>query len=172
MANVRSVRDCTATFRPAGFFALRTPALPFDTLASWADGPSGSAEMRGAPTGCEVAELRERLRAIVRRPEVREALFVASPTLDTQLDVWLATPAPEAEEMLRIERRSSAMSSGWPGGRRRSGSSPGRASGRSARPRASRSPGRPGTVGRRAWIPSSSARSSPDWRRIRPCAAV
>ncbi len=104
MANVRSVRDCTATFRPAGFFALRAPALPFDTLASWADGPSGSAEMRGAPTGCEVAELRERLRAIVRRPEVREALFVASPTLDTQLDVWLATPAPEAEEMLRIER--------------------------------------------------------------------
>ena len=104
MANVRSVRDCTATFRPAGFFALRAPALPFDTLASWADGPSESAEMRGAPTGCEVAELRERLRAIVRRPEVREALFVASPTLDTQLDVWLATPAPEAEEMLRIER--------------------------------------------------------------------
>jgi hypothetical protein len=48
--------------KPAGFFALRTPLPPHDELVSWSSG------------------LRERLCETIKRPEVREALFVASPS--------------------------------------------------------------------------------------------
>src|SRR5262249_53999461 len=46
--------------------------------------------------------LRERLRAIVARPLIRDALFVASPDLDESLEVWLNEP--ESERGSRIER--------------------------------------------------------------------
>jgi thiopeptide-type bacteriocin biosynthesis protein len=39
--------------------------------------------------------LRERLQAVVTRPEIREALFVASPSLDESFDVWLREPASD-----------------------------------------------------------------------------
>jgi thiopeptide-type bacteriocin biosynthesis protein len=44
--------------------------------------------------------LRTRLRAVVERPEVREALFVASPDLDGRLDVWLRQPESEAGQKM------------------------------------------------------------------------
>src|SRR5439155_19271456 len=41
------------------------------------------------------AKLHQRLKRIMSRPDVREALFVASPHLEESLDVWLRDPQSE-----------------------------------------------------------------------------
>ena len=84
-------------FIPSGFFALRTPLLPFDELLAWSDGLAAAAALNNpAQLDQALAEDRVKLRArlyeIVSRPEIREALFVASPHLDEALDVWLREP--------------------------------------------------------------------------------
>lgn len=82
-------------FAPSGFFALRTPLLPFDEILAFSDDLEAiSAADDPARLEAAVAQdrcrLRRRLRALFARPEVREALFVASPSLDQRLDDWLA----------------------------------------------------------------------------------
>src|SRR5581483_5521380 len=73
--------------------------------------PRGGGRMRGGrggparPGGARPADrlrLRARLRAVVERPEVREALFVASPDLHGRLDVWRRQPESEAGQ--KVER--------------------------------------------------------------------
>jgi thiopeptide-type bacteriocin biosynthesis protein len=92
---------------PAGFFALRTPLLPFDELLAWSaelEAPcleNDSARLDEA-IAADRARLRDRLRSIVSRSQVREALFVASPDLEERLDVWLRKPESEAGQ--KIER--------------------------------------------------------------------
>jgi thiopeptide-type bacteriocin biosynthesis protein len=92
---------------PSGFFALRTPLLPFDELLAWSGGLE-AASADDAPARLEAAcavdraRLRQRLRALFTRPEVREALFVASPDLEGRLDLWLREP--EGEPGQKIER--------------------------------------------------------------------
>jgi thiopeptide-type bacteriocin biosynthesis protein len=61
-------------FAPSGFFALRTPLLSF------AAQPVSRAE----------------LRALILRPEVRDALFIAAPSLEARLDVWQRDPDSDA----------------------------------------------------------------------------
>jgi lantibiotic biosynthesis protein len=68
-------------FAPVGFFVLRTPLLAFDELTTLT---------------------RDRLRAIVSRPEVREALFLASPSLDADIDRWLSEPP--SDRTIKAER--------------------------------------------------------------------
>ena len=93
MADTRDTLD----FEPTGFFLLRTPALPFEELEAWSSGLKASTA--GAGSRC-LADLlradRERLRArlcrLSERPEVREALFVASPSLVDGLDTWRDQP--------------------------------------------------------------------------------
>ncbi len=86
---------------PSGFFAFRTPLLPFDVLRAWGEGLGAAAavsEGRGAleaALAADRARLVERLRALVVDPVVREALFVASPSLDDAVDAWLKDPAAE-----------------------------------------------------------------------------
>jgi len=76
--------DNRSPLGPSGFFILRTPLLPFRELLDWADGAERD---RGL--------LRARLREIVDRPEVREAIFVSSPLLEELIDVWKAEPDSE-----------------------------------------------------------------------------
>jgi thiopeptide-type bacteriocin biosynthesis protein len=76
-------------FTTSGFFVLRTPLLPFDTFTAWGE-------------GADAATLRQRLQLIIDRPEVREALFVASPSLSESLAVW--REAPESERGQKVER--------------------------------------------------------------------
>jgi thiopeptide-type bacteriocin biosynthesis protein len=81
----------------ADCFVLRTPLLAFDEFLRL----------------CESGELdvtRERLRAAVARPEVREAILVASPDLEASLSAWLSDPQGEpakgtAEACLRYFAR-------------------------------------------------------------------
>jgi lantibiotic biosynthesis protein len=84
-------------FTPSGFFVLRTPLLPFEEMAAWGEGLEAVGSL-GDPQGLEAAlerdraRLRARLLAAVTRPEVREAVFVASPSLDEALEVWQKEP--------------------------------------------------------------------------------
>jgi thiopeptide-type bacteriocin biosynthesis protein len=83
---------------PSGFFAFRTPLLPFRVLADWSEGlsaPTTADADLPAALARDHELLVRRLRAIVLDPAVREALFVASPSLDDAIDAWLANPASE-----------------------------------------------------------------------------
>jgi thiopeptide-type bacteriocin biosynthesis protein len=90
---------------PAGFFALRTPLLPFDTLLAWGEGLaaplSEPADLESALTS-DRARLRADLRSHLAQPAVREAIFVASPDLYTSIERWLADP--DSEKGRRTER--------------------------------------------------------------------
>jgi len=80
------------------FFVLRTPLLPYDDLATPSAGPRAPAALDGDDAGLasaleeDRARLRARLAALVERPEVREALFIASPDLDRGLEEWRRDP--------------------------------------------------------------------------------
>jgi len=89
------------------FFVLRTPYLPLDCLLALSDGLE-AAEHRGDPAALESAlyrdrvRVRDRLRLLYRRPDVREALFIASPALEERLDDWERDP--ESQRGQRVER--------------------------------------------------------------------
>lgn len=76
-------------FAPSGFFVMRTPLLPFDEVLAW--GKDGDRE-----------RLRARLRATVQRPEIQEAIFLGSPSLHEQIEVW--EQDPRGARTARIER--------------------------------------------------------------------
>src|SRR5215217_7007019 len=84
-------------FTPSGFFVLRTPLLPFDEMAAWSEGLEAVGSL-GDGQGLEAAlerdrvKLRARLLAAVTRPELRDAIFVASPSLDEALEIWQREP--------------------------------------------------------------------------------
>ena len=79
---------------PAGFFHLRTPLLPFDEFLAFGGGLAASAAHSDAALDAALRQdreaLGERLRAWLSRPPVREALYIASPGLDEQIDRWVA----------------------------------------------------------------------------------
>src|SRR5215218_320348 len=84
-------------YTPSGFFVLRTPLLPFDELAAWSEGLEavgslGDSQALQAALERDRARLRVRLLAAVMRPELRDALFVASPSLNEALEVWQKEP--------------------------------------------------------------------------------
>jgi thiopeptide-type bacteriocin biosynthesis protein len=84
-------------YTPSGFFVLRTPLLPFEELAAWSEGLEavgslGDSQALEAALERDRARLRARLLAAVTRPEVRDAIFVASPSLDEGLEVWQREP--------------------------------------------------------------------------------
>jgi thiopeptide-type bacteriocin biosynthesis protein len=88
-------------FRPTGSFVLRTPLLPRDTLEQWSAGLAVAAagEDRAelaAALEADRAVLRARLAQVIAKPEVREAIFVASPGLESSIAGWLADPSSEA----------------------------------------------------------------------------
>jgi thiopeptide-type bacteriocin biosynthesis protein len=83
-------KDEDPDFVPSGFFVLRTPLLAFDELVGWSEG-----------AGADRATLRRRLASLVARPECREALFLASPSLEESLDHWLHDP--ESERGAKVE---------------------------------------------------------------------
>jgi thiopeptide-type bacteriocin biosynthesis protein len=94
-------------FIPSGFFALRTPLLSFDELLAWSDGLEASSAgddpaRLEAACAADRARLLLHLRAIFNRREAREALFVASPSLEERLDPWLHDP--ESRDDPKTER--------------------------------------------------------------------
>ncbi|HZI12847.1 MAG TPA: lantibiotic dehydratase [Myxococcus sp.] len=99
MNDTRSPARDASAFRDDGFLAIRTPLLPLDVLVEWSRGlkaPEARPEEREAALAEDRALLRQRLRAHVEDPLVREALFIASPSLDESLPAWLERPDSEA----------------------------------------------------------------------------
>jgi lantibiotic biosynthesis protein len=94
---------------PSGFFAFRTPLLSFDELAAWGEG-LGAAALAAHASDAELEAalsadrklLRDRLQQAALRPEVREALFVASPSLDESFPHWLEKP--DGERGSKVEK--------------------------------------------------------------------
>ena len=87
-------------FSVAKFFALRTPLLPFTEYLHWArelEAPVALASGKDVESALhqDKERMRAELRELVQRPEIREALFLASPTLDQGIDHWLANPDSE-----------------------------------------------------------------------------
>jgi len=96
-----SQRAAPPDHRPTGGFVLRTPLLSRDELERWSAGlatPAASDDAGAIAAALEAdrAVLRARLAELVARPEVREAIFVASPVLEASIDAWLAGPTSEA----------------------------------------------------------------------------
>jgi len=99
-----------APVAPSGFFVLRTPLLPVEELLAWTGGLESRRQCEsGADPGAlerawssDVELLRARLRTIVQRPEIRQALYVASPALQPGIDHWLRDP--DSKKGLQAER--------------------------------------------------------------------
>ncbi|MGD8430871.1 MAG: lantibiotic dehydratase, partial [Ectothiorhodospiraceae bacterium] len=82
----------------SGFFVLRTPLLPFAELEAW------SGELRypqsrareGADLESDIESdrqmLRRRLRPLLDSAPVRQAVYIASPSLAESLSAWLESP--------------------------------------------------------------------------------
>jgi thiopeptide-type bacteriocin biosynthesis protein len=78
----------------SGFFLMRTPLLPIDDFLAWsaslsAPGDAGDPARLSRALASDRRALRRSLAAIVARPEVREAIFLASPILHGAIDAWL-----------------------------------------------------------------------------------
>jgi lantibiotic biosynthesis protein len=96
---------------PAGFFVLRTPLLPFETLTRLSEGLAAPTALDDPTCLADAwardrARLREQLQALLRTPVIREAIFIASPDLDRAIDRWLTDPAdPRADATERAVLR-------------------------------------------------------------------
>lgn len=93
-------------YEHSGAFVLRTPLLPFATLdAVDASGTARAAWESGGDVESAVRDdldaLRDRLRDLLRDSAIREAVFLASPSLDERLDRWLAGTDPDPDEAVR-----------------------------------------------------------------------
>ena len=86
----------------SGFFVLRTPASP---VSDWLDFGAGLTAAASRDRECWRAErdlLRQRLRRIVTRADVAEAIFVASPSLSASIAEWLRDA--DGERGQKVER--------------------------------------------------------------------
>jgi thiopeptide-type bacteriocin biosynthesis protein len=90
-----------------GFFVMRTPMLPADVLHGLSEGLEAAACWRGGDrraleiaVGRDRERVRDRLLALSHRPELREALFLASPSLEQALAEWRRDPASKRGEKL------------------------------------------------------------------------
>lgn len=98
--------EVSPSVRAAGFFAFRTPLLPFAEYLQWSEGLESPTAHKDPATFDEAlkrdkAKLRERLRALVARPDIREAIYLASPDLEGSLERWFTEP--EGEKGQRTE---------------------------------------------------------------------
>src|SRR5215467_933194 len=94
---------------PSGFFVLRTPLLPVEEFLGW----TGRLKFHECEDNTcstltqqswreDVKVLRDRLRKIIDRPEILQALFIASPSLESSIDAWKC--APDTKKGIQTER--------------------------------------------------------------------
>lgn len=85
-----------ADFLASELAVLRTPLLPMEEIEAWSEGLLSPGtldeEALGQALDHDRALLRRRLQALVDRPELREALFLASPDLLESLAHWRRDP--------------------------------------------------------------------------------
>lgn len=97
-----------SAFEPGHELFVRTPLLPFDAFTRWSSDlrAVGATGDRTEAIAADHEQLVARLRAMCLDPVIREAIFVASPSLHTAVDAWLADPAqPRAKGVPAILAR-------------------------------------------------------------------
>ncbi len=86
----------TSTIEPSEFFVLRTPLLPLDLFLNWSGLPVNDSsrylEIQGNFEQ-QAQSLSERLKKILNRREIREAIFLASSEVESALSAWLSDNA-------------------------------------------------------------------------------
>jgi lantibiotic biosynthesis protein len=94
---------------PAGFYLLRTPALPSEVFTCWNDSAqfkqdydTSQPKERESIWHKHVEVLRARLGDIVRLPEVAQAIYLASPSLHDSIAAWESDP--ESKKGRQTER--------------------------------------------------------------------
>src|ERR1051326_9554625 len=89
----------------SGFFVLRTPLLPFNDFLSLSEGLTchcgNQPAMHDQRYEADRKMIRTRLQSLVQRPEVQEAIWLASPDLMESLSRWWSDP--ESEKGQRLE---------------------------------------------------------------------
>jgi thiopeptide-type bacteriocin biosynthesis protein len=95
------------SFAPSPFFAFRTPLLPFEELEAWSEGLEAPGALEDPQhldqaLAADRARLRARLDALLARPEILEAVFLASPSLYEGLAAWRKDP--DSKKGQRAER--------------------------------------------------------------------
>ncbi len=96
--------------RHCGFFVIRTPLLPFDEALLWSKALSsaelwrqgGDAKAIEQTWHDDIVALRARLRDLVERPAVTQALAIASPSLQKGIAIWKNDP--ECKKGIQAER--------------------------------------------------------------------
>jgi lantibiotic biosynthesis protein len=85
----------SSEFAASGLVVMRTPLLPRETLDAWTDGlhaaSSDDAVLEAALTH-DRKLLRERLQALLARPEIADAIFLASPDIVESIEAWQREP--------------------------------------------------------------------------------
>ncbi|HLJ26939.1 MAG TPA: lantibiotic dehydratase [Candidatus Angelobacter sp.] len=94
-------------FTTSDFFVLRTPLLPFQEFLALSAGLSfAQALHNGSDLSSAVVadrkQVRARLQELVERPEVKEALWLASPEFCESLSIW--KKEPESANGQKLER--------------------------------------------------------------------
>ena len=87
-------------FAPSCFFVLRSPLLPYAAFTALGEGLTAAS--RPEDEAKDRALVRARVAALLGRPEVRDALFLASPSLAERLPAW--ERAPDSEPGRKVER--------------------------------------------------------------------
>jgi thiopeptide-type bacteriocin biosynthesis protein len=90
---------------PSGLVVMRTPLLPMEEIEAWSAGlqsPHADPASLDEALVHDRALLRERLRSIVARPEVAEAIFLASADLLDGVEQWKRDP--ESKKGKRAEQ--------------------------------------------------------------------
>src|SRR5689334_18236105 len=78
-------------FQHSGFFAIRTPLLPLEVMRSWGrlegapQAPVPGANGSDAPSVTAEEQIRKRLRGLFEAPDLRDAIFIASPAIEEAL---------------------------------------------------------------------------------------
>ena len=92
-------------YATSGFFVLRTPLLPFQEFLKLSQGLTFAQALAqgGDLAGAAAADrklIRERLQELAARPEVKEALWIASPEFFDSLALWWKEPESEKGQKL------------------------------------------------------------------------
>lgn len=92
-------------FKPSGFFVLRTPLLPINDFLALSPGLSFFQALRqendlASAAASDRKLVRERLEKLTDRPEIKEALWLASPEFFEALSLWRSDPESDKGERL------------------------------------------------------------------------
>lgn len=93
-------------FKAENFFAFRSPSLPFGFISGWSEGllsPTAAPQDLEKAFDADRERVRAKLKEAIQRPDIREAIFVASPDMEETIEPWLSG-ALQGEKAERVER--------------------------------------------------------------------